>query len=90
MRIVNKGIVVLLCAVVLGLAGMVLVPLLNPDGFSATAQARQLGEPVLEVTLVKAIQAPALKDIVILGDQKTFILQTKDAVYVYRVDYVRK
>ena len=90
MSLVNRGIVVLLCVIVLGLAGIVLAPYVNPDGFFSTAQARTQGEPVLDVTLVKALNAPGLKDVVILGDQKTFILQAKDAVYVYRVDYVRK
>jgi hypothetical protein len=90
MKLVNKGIAVLLCVAVLGLLGMVLVPYLHPEGFLASAQARQAGEPVLDATLVKTIQAPGLKDIILLGDQKTFILQMKDAVYVYRVDYVQR
>jgi hypothetical protein len=90
MKLTNKGIAVLLCAIVFGLAGIMLAPYVNPGGFSSTALAWAQTQPVIDVTLVKSIQTPGLKDIVLLGDQKTFILQTKDAVYVYRVDYVRK
>lgn len=90
MRLVNKGIAVLLCVIAIGLAAMVIAPYVNSGSFSTTAQAKASEEPVLDVTMVKALNVPGLKDIVLLGDQKTFILQTKDAVYVYRVDYVRK
>jgi hypothetical protein len=57
---------------------------------NAEARTATLGSPVLDVTLVKNIPVTGLRNVVVLGDAKTFIVQQKEQVSVYRVDYITK
>jgi hypothetical protein len=57
---------------------------------NAEARTVTQGSPVLDVTLVKNVPIDGLKNVIVLGDAKTFIVQQKNQVSVYRVDYIAK
>jgi hypothetical protein len=57
---------------------------------SAEARTEDQKTPVLDVTLIKKIPVEKLRQVIVLGDAKTFIIQQTDQVSVFRVDYVTK
>ncbi|MCD6384947.1 hypothetical protein J7M23_04135 [Candidatus Sumerlaeota bacterium] len=61
------------------------------DVFTSSANARlpKHKGPKVDVFPIASIPAEDIQQVITLGDQHTFILQLKDGVKVFRVDYVR-
>jgi hypothetical protein len=72
------------------IAILLVLVLVKPQNgiFVQSAEARyEQSSRVLDVNLIKTVPADGLREIITLGDGKTFLLQQKDRVSVYNVDY---
>ena len=81
---------ILLTVIAVSLAVLALHTTLEFFGSSALAQLSYIGNPQkttnLDVYVVRDIPIEKIKNVHILGDNKTFIVQKSDGVTVYRVD----
>jgi hypothetical protein len=82
-RVILTIIAILLALVLLRPQSDILVQ--NAEARTSGLQAR-----ALDATLIKKVPAEGLRNVVVLGDGKTFVLQQKDQVMIYRVDYIVK
>ncbi len=60
------------------------------DVFSSSAEARtsKSSKPNVDVFHISTLPAEDIKEVITLGDQHTFLIQLRDSVKVYRVDWV--
>ena len=73
------------------LAGKAVISSAIPEAQAAlTNSSKEEPVLVLDAKVLKKFEAPDVQEVVILGDQKTFVVQQKDMVSVVRVDYFEK
>ena len=54
------------------------------------ARSSKTSYPKVDVFDINKITLSDIKEVIVLGDQHTFLVRTKDDIRVYRVDYIRE
>lgn len=80
--------------IILTIIAICLIALVLQTGFDifttpASARSSRQKGPNIEVFPIASIPAEDIQQVITLGDQHTFIVQLKNGVKVFRVDYVR-
>lgn len=70
------------------LAGKAVIGTLIPEAQAQrTTQNPEPPAKQLDAKVIRKFEAPGVQEIVVLGDQKTFVVKQKDQVSVVRVDF---